>query len=126
MSISLLFFMLSGAGIILFVTLKMIQIKTGLLFFWPDTRNKIETVFKRQFAVSKDFLRTFNTRTVYLVIHYALVKIRKLFAYLQQKIDNRLIHLVNLIKGKRLVETKGKTSRFLHDINKFKDKFKRQ
>ena len=111
---------------IIFIAIKMLQERLGFLLFWPDVRAGIEVRLRRRVEKIKEFFQTFNTRTVYIILHYMLVKIRQLFSFIQQKIDKRLVHLVNLIKGKRLTEARGKASNFLHDINRFKDKFRRQ
>lgn len=125
MSVSLIIFIVSGIGIIVFIGLKMLQERLGILLFWPDARSRLETRLQQRAARVRSFTQTFNKRTLYIVLHYILVKIRSLFSYLQQKIDKRLVHLVNLIKGKHPTEVKGNTSHFLHDINRFKNKFKR-
>ena len=127
MTFSLIVFTLSGIGIILLIGLKLVQRRLGLLLFWPDAREKGEFFLQRQVAKIQWFTQGFNKRSMYIAIHFVLVKIKALFIYLQKKIDRRLVHLVNLIKGRQMLDsTRGKASHFLHDISRFKDKFRRQ
>ena len=127
MNISLIAFIASGVGIILLVGLKMLQQRLGLLMFWPDVREKGEFFLQRQAAQVRRFTDGFSKRSIYIALHYVLSKVRALFVYVQQKIDKRLVHLMNLIKGRQMLDvTRGKASHFLHDISRFKDKFRRQ
>ncbi len=127
MNISLIAFIASGVGIFLLVGLKMLQQRLGLLLFWPDVREKGELVLRRHVTKVARFADGFSKRSVYIALHYVLFKIRALFVYFQEKIDKRLVHLMNLIKGKQMLDaTRGKASHFLHDISRFKDKFRRQ
>jgi hypothetical protein len=127
MTIPLIAFVISGSAIILLIALKMLQQKLGLLLFWPDAREKVEVVLKRQYEKGQRFADGFTKRSVYIVLHFVLVKIRAFFVYLQHKIDKRLVHLMNLIKGRHMLDrSQAKTSHFLHDITRFKDKFRRQ
>jgi hypothetical protein len=127
MTLSLIAFIGSGVGIVLLIGLKMLQEKMGMLLFWPDIREKGEIVLKRQATKVKAFTSGFSKRNLYIILHFVLTKVRAFFVYLQRMIDKRLVHLVNLIRGKqRLDATRGKASHFLHDITRFKDKFRRQ
>jgi hypothetical protein len=127
MNISLIAFIASGVGIILLVGLKMLQQRLGLLLFWPDMREKGEVYLQRHAAKIEHFREGFSKRSIYIALHYILSKVRSIFVYLQQKIDKRLVHLMNLIKGRQMLgATRGKASHFLHDVSRFKDKFRRQ
>lgn len=126
MSISLIAFITSGIGMIVLVGLKMLQQRLGLLLFWPDAREKGEIVLSRQAAKIHRFTEGFSKRSFYIALHFVLSKIRVFFVYLQHMIDKRLVHLVNLIKGRHMIDnSRGRASHFLHDIKHFKDKFKR-
>ncbi len=105
--------------------LKMLQEKLGFLLFWPNARAKCEKFLSHLFTAVAEFFRSFNKQTFYIVLHYCLTHIRTFFVYLQHKIDKKLVHLVNLIKGKKMIETSSRASRFLYDINHFKEKFGR-
>ena len=127
MNISLIAFITSGSLIILLVCLKMLQQRLGLLLFWPDAREKSEFFLQRQADKVKRFTSGFTRRSMYIALHFILSKVRAVFVYFQQKIDKRLVHLMNLIKGRQMLDaTRGKASHFLHDVSKFKDKFRRQ
>jgi hypothetical protein len=127
MNISLIAFITSGTLIILLVGLKMLQQRLGLLLFWPDTREKGEIFAQRQAKKVQRFTSGFSRRSMYIALHFILSKIRALFVYFQQKIDKRLVHLMNLIKGRQMLDaTRGRASHFLNDVSKFKDKFRRQ
>jgi hypothetical protein len=127
MSIPLILFISSGAAIIILIALKMLQQKLGILLFWPDVREKGEIALQRQADKIRQFTDGFTKRSIYILMHFVLVKIRTFFVFIQQKIDKRLIHLMNLIKGRQnLDRSQASSSHFLHDISKFKDKFRRQ
>jgi hypothetical protein len=126
MSPSLIVFIASGVGIILLIGVKMLQERLGLLLFWPDARTVGERFLQRQAAKVRVVTNMFTARNMYVFMHYILVKIRGLFVYFQHMIDKRLLHIVNVIKGKRVIDARGKASHFLNDINRFKDKFRRQ
>lgn len=126
MSISLIAFIGSGVGIMLLVGLKMLQQKMGLLLFWPDIREKGEVVLQRRVGSYKRFREGFTKRSFYIALHYVLVRVRAFFVYVQHMIDKRLVHLMNLIKGRHMLDrSQAKASHFLHDITRFKDKFRR-
>jgi hypothetical protein len=104
----------------------MLQERLGMLLFWPDTREKGELLLQKQFAKLSKYGKNFSKRTVYIALHYVLVKFRAFAIFIQRKIDKQLVHLVNLIKGRQRIDARGKASHFLHDITRFKDKFRRQ
>ncbi|MCC2630980.1 MAG: hypothetical protein K0S38_789 [Candidatus Paceibacter sp.] len=127
MTLSLIAFIGSGIGIVVLIGLKMLQEKMGMLLFWPDVREKGEVVLQRQADKVKTFADGFSKRNFYIFLHFVLTRVRAFFVYIQRMIDKRLVHLVNLIKGKQMLDsTRGKASHFLHDITRFKDKFRRQ
>ncbi len=127
MTIPLIAFIISGSAILILIALKMLQQKLGVLLFWPDVREKGEVVLQRQADKVRRFADGFTKRSFYIALHFVLVKIRAFFVYLQYMIDKRLVHLMNLIKGRQMLDrSQAKASHFLHDITKFKDKFRRQ
>ena len=103
--------------------LKMLQTRLGFLLFWPDARARCEAHLSRFVGSVSNFFRSFNRHNFYIILHYTLTHLRTFFIYIQQKIDKKLVHLVNLIKGKRMIEINGKASHFLHDMKSFKEKF---
>jgi hypothetical protein len=126
MKLSLILFISSGVGIIVLISLKMLQEKMGLLLFWPDAREKSEIFLQKQATKVSVVREGFSKRSFYIALHFVLSKLRAFFVFLQRIIDKRLVHLVNLIKGKHMLETRGKASHFLHDITRFKDRFRRR
>jgi hypothetical protein len=127
MTLSLIAFIVSGVGIVLLIGLKMLQQKLGMLLFWPDVREKGEIFLQHQAVKVQRVAEGFTKRSFYIALHFILTKVRAFFIYLQHKIDKRLVHLMNLIKGRQMLDAgRGKASHFLHDITRFKDKFRRQ
>jgi hypothetical protein len=126
MTISLILFFASGLGIIILIGLKILQEKMGMLLFWPSVREKGEVFLQQQTQKVHWYTRAFSKQSLYIALHYILSRLRTLVMYVQQKIDKRLVHLVNLIKGRQMLDaTRGRASHFLHDISRFKDKFRR-
>ena len=121
MTLSFTAFILSGLGIGVLMGFKMLQTRLGFLLFWPDTRAKCEKSLSKFVNATTRFFRSFNKHTFYIILHYTLTHLRTFFVYIQQKIDKKLVHLVNLIRGKKVIEINSKTSRFLHDINSLKE-----
>lgn len=126
MAFSLTIFILSGAGIIALLGFKMLQEKLGLLLFWPDIRVKIEVFLQEKKSRFQRFIAGFNSQNFYKILHITLTKIRLAFIYVQQKIDKKLLRLINLIRGKHISASKTPASPFLHDITKHcKETFKK-
>lgn len=125
MTLSFTTFILSGLSIGALLGLKMLQTRLGFLLFWPDARARCEARLSKFVSATERFFKSFNKQTFYIILHYVLTHLRALFIYVQQKIDKKLVHLVNLIRGKKMIEVGGKTSHFLHDMKNFKEKFRR-
>jgi hypothetical protein len=125
MTFSLTAFIVSGSGIVFLVVLKMFQELTGYLILWPDVREKGEIFLKRHVKRTKRIVEQVNKRSFYIILHYVLIHVRNLSVKIQRVVDKKLVHLVNLIKGKKNIELKNSASPFLKDINNFKDTFRR-
>lgn len=127
MTLSLIAFIASGVGLLIIIGIKMLQERSGMLLFWPDSREKVEIVLQRYAVSVRYFFQQFSKRNFYIVLHFLLSKIRTFAIFLQRKTDKQLVHLVNLIKGRQKLDmNRAKASHFLHDVTRFKDKFRRQ
>jgi hypothetical protein len=124
MSISLITFIASGCGIIAFLCLKVIQQRRGVLLFWPRFRSRIELRL-RKIQDKIVYSQGIGVKTVYSLTHLLLRKTRSLLTVLEQKIDRKSKNLLSQIRGKQVLENRGRASHFLHDITHFRDRFKK-
>lgn len=125
MSPTLIAFVASGLGIVLLLGLKSVQERYGVLIFWPDVRAKSEKFLARRAEAIRRATGGLNRRTLYVVLHFVLSKLRTFVLFVQGIIDRRLLRLVNLIKGRHMPDSAGRrASHFLHDIAHFRDRFK--
>jgi hypothetical protein len=122
----LIVFIGSGLGIILIVLLKAVQIKYGVLLFFPRTRNKIESTLQQKAENIQEPFTIFSRKNIYIFLHRILSWSKTLIVRVEQKIDIRSRRLLSLIRGKQVIEPKNSSSDFLHDITRFKDRFKNQ
>ncbi len=125
MSFALTTFLVSGGLIILMIVLKIFQEKSELLLFWPHARNKSESFLQYHYKSIKYLFTHITRRHIYIFLYYVLKSARNLFARLVNRLDKRSFHLVSLIKGKQKVEQEGKASHFLHDVSRFRDRFRK-
>ena len=108
------------------VMIKAFQQKVGVLLFWPEMRHKGEVMLKEQRTKVRTVTRTFTKRNLYIILHFILTKIRNIFARVQRKLDEKSHHLVSQIRGRQHLEgDKVRPSNFLHDMKRFKDRFRR-
>ncbi len=127
MLFSIIVFALSGVALAAIISLKLFQSRSGVLLFWPDARERSEVFLRRRLDNIDSFAKKCTKRNLCIITHFVLLKIRGIFVYFQHKIDKRLAHLVNLIKGKHDhdLSLRGKVSHFLHDIASIREDTKK-
>jgi hypothetical protein len=121
-------FIVSGVILVLMIVLKAVQDRAGILLFWPEMRHKSEVALKEQRQKVRQMSDAFSRRNMYIVMHFVLTKIRNVFTRIQHKLDERSHPLVRLIKGRQILDStkqQNRASHFLHDVTRFKDRFKK-
>ncbi len=119
-------FIASGSLLVLFMILKMVQERFSILLFWPEARERMEIVFIERKKKIDVYLNQFSIKNFYIILHFFIIKMKSVLVRLHGWLDRRSYRLLNLIRGKQRIETRGRASYFLHDVTSFRDKFRRR
>ncbi|MBA3550612.1 hypothetical protein H0W32_00145 [Patescibacteria group bacterium] len=66
-----------------------------------------------------------SIKNFYIILHFLITKLKKVLIKIYKLLDRRSNRLISLIRGKQYIESKNKSSYFLHDIASFKDRFRK-
>ncbi|MBX4198013.1 hypothetical protein KW782_01625 [Candidatus Parcubacteria bacterium] len=125
MTFWLLVFISSGAIIILFIGLKILQEKTGTMLFWPGARERLEKLLVQKKNQGLDHLDQSSLPSIFDVIRGLLYIPRALVRVTMSWLERRFHRLVSIVRGKQKIENRGEASYFLNDIGPSRDKFRR-
>ncbi len=122
----LISFIVSGAGIVLFILLKLIQEHFSILLFWPDSRQNVELRLINQQKRAAAYFSRHWTRNFYIVVHFFVAVLKNILSHLHIRLDKKSHRLVSLIRGKQHVEPRNTSSYFLNDIASFRNRFRKK
>ncbi|MDQ3076776.1 MAG: hypothetical protein M3Q63_01845 [bacterium] len=125
MSVWLTTFVLSGSGIVLLLLLKVVQDKFNILLFWPESRHHVEVSLIKRKRMMGQYVGWLNIKNFYIILHFVITKLKKVLIRIYKLLDRRSNRLISLIRGKQYIESKNKSSYFLHDIASIKDRFRK-
>jgi hypothetical protein len=116
-------FIVSGAGLIIFLLLKTVQDKYKILLFWPEARERIEKNLITRKERAERYLKQQGALSLKKMHQGSSHMVTAAKASLNKRLDK--ISLVRQVKGTKDIEPKGKSSYFLNDIASWRNKFRR-